>query len=124
MNISERRHFQRVHFICDVLIHHNNDEWNSELEDISLKGVLINSPDNILPQLEEIYDITLVLGKDATIKMQAKISYANERHWGLYWENIDIEHFTHLRKLLELNTQDPNLVHRELSELGKTNITS
>jgi len=64
MNIRERRHFQRVHFICDVLIHHNNDEWNSELEDISLKGVLINSPDNILPQLEEIYDITLILGKD------------------------------------------------------------
>ncbi len=119
MNKIERRHFQRVHFIADVLIHHNKEDWKSELEDISLKGVLINSPENVLPQLEDVYDITLVLSKDATIKMQAKISYANEKHWGLHWENIDIEHFTHLRKLLELNTQDPELVHRELSELGK-----
>jgi len=119
MNKKERRHFQRVHFIADILIHHNKEQWKSELEDISLKGVLINSPDNVLPQLEELYDITLVLSKDATIEMHAKISYANEKHWGLHWENIDIEHFTHLRKLLELNTQDPERVHRELSELGK-----
>ncbi len=85
MSKIERRHFQRVHFIADVLIRHNKENWNSELEDISLKGVLINSPDNVLPQLEEVYDITLVLSKDATIKMQAKISYSNEKCCDLHW---------------------------------------
>jgi len=120
MNMNERRHFQRVHFIADILLSHDEKQWKCELEDISLKGVLIITPDNLEPQLDEIYGITLVLSKDATIEMQAKVSYTNEHHWGLHWENIDIECFTHLRKLLELNTQDPELVHRELSDLGTT----
>ncbi len=119
MNLNERRHFQRVHFIADILLSLNGKKWNCELEDISLKGVLISIPDKIKPQDKAIYQVTLVLSQDATIDMQAKISYTNSEYWGLHWENIDIECFTHLRKLLELNTQDPELVHRELSDLGK-----
>jgi len=119
MTTNERRHYQRIPFLADVLICHKELQWNGELEDISLKGLLINSPENIEPDLDTIYEITLVLSKDATIKMQAKISHTDDKHWGLHWENIDIECFTHLRRLLELNTQDPEVVHRELSELGK-----
>jgi len=100
------------------LVRHQDEQYNCQIEDISLKGLLIIVPDVVEPVLDDIYCITLVLSKDATIEMQAKISYANDGHWGLHWENIDIECFTHLRKLLELNTQEPELVHRELSELG------
>ena len=117
MTQNERRHFQRVTFIADVIISHNDQQWSCGLEDISLKGLLIKSPKDIEPQLDDIYEVTLVLAKDATIKMQAKVSHNEDGHWGLHWENIDIECFTHLRRLLELNTQDPEEVHRELSEL-------
>jgi len=50
--------------------------------------------------------------------MEAKISHTENNHWGLEWMNIEVDSFTHLRKLLELNTQDPDKIYRELSELG------
>jgi hypothetical protein len=50
--------------------------------------------------------------------MEAKIVHIEKAHWGLQWENIDIEGLTHLRRLLELNLADLEEMHRELSELG------
>lgn len=119
MTTLERRHYQRIPFLADIIVSQNEQQWTAELEDVSLKGLLIKSPEEAKPILNEVYDITLVLSKEATIKMQAQISHFSESNWGMQWENIDIECFTHLRRLLELNTQDPEIVHRELSELGK-----
>lgn len=118
MNIEERRRFQRVPFIADVIVCDKEQQWNCILEDVSLKGLLIVQPEAATQPLpERIYDVTLVLGKEATIKMRAKISHTNDGRWGMQWVDIDIECFTHLRRLLELNTQDPEVVHRELSDL-------
>lgn len=114
---NERRHYQRVHFIADVQLQHNDNQWSCELLDISLKGVLIKSPANIEPQLSDIYGIDLILGKGAMIGMEAKISHTEQGHWGFQWHNIDIDCFTHLRRLLELNTHNPDEIHREISEL-------
>ncbi|MCP3674477.1 MAG: PilZ domain-containing protein [Gammaproteobacteria bacterium] len=119
MTTVERLHYQRIPFLADIIVSQNEQLWNAELEDISLKGLLIKPPEEAKPILNEIYDIILVLSKDATIKMQAEICHFDESNWGMQWENIDIECFSHLRRLLELNTQDPDIVHRELSELGK-----
>ena len=117
MTENERRHYQRIPFIADVLLGLNDQKWNCQLEDISLKGVLIKSPEDVVPKMDTIYDVTLVLGHEATIDMHAIISHTKSGYWGMHWQNIDIECFTHLRRLLELDTQDPEIVHRALSEL-------
>lgn len=118
MTDNERRQYQRIPFIADVLVRHNGQQWSCGLEDISLKGVLIMAPPGIDPNLEDVYSIELVLGEGATIGMQAKISHIDGGHWGLQWENIDLEGLTHLRRLLELNMSNPDEMHRELAELG------
>ena len=123
MDIDERRHYQRIPFIADVIISDQVEEWNCILEDISLKGLLIAQPEAAdKPSKDQLYDVTLVLGKDATIKMQAIISHTNDGHWGMQWVDIDIDCFIHLRRLLELNSQDPEIVHRELSELRNSTL--
>ena len=118
MTANERRHYQRIPFIAEVLMSSNSQQWSSSLEDISLKGMLIASPDDIEPDNEQVYDIELVLGEGATITMGAKISHTTDNHWGLQWENIELEGLTHLRRLLELNLADPAEMDRELAELG------
>ena len=80
--------------------------------------MLVEPPADVLPDRDKVYAVELVLGEDAAIKMQAKISHAEDSHWGLQWENIDLEGLTHLRRLLELNMEDPDEMHRELAELG------
>lgn len=94
------------------------DEWTSVLLDISLKGMLVDVPSEIKPDMQAIYSVELVLGEDVSIRMQAKISHVNDDYWGMQWENIDIEGLSHLRRLLELNLSDTEEMHREIAELG------
>lgn len=118
MTVNERRHYQRIPFIAEVLMSNNSQQWSSGLEDISLKGLLVASPEGITPEKDHVYCIELVLGEGAIISMSAKISHTTKDHWGLRWENIDLESLTHLRRLLELNLADPAEMHREMAELG------
>lgn len=118
MTDDERRHYQRIPFIADVLLQHQNQQSSCGLEDISLKGMLIKAPENIKPETDEIYAIELVLGEGAVISMQANISHTTPTHWGMQWSNIDLEGLTHLRRLLELNMDDAQQMHREMADLG------
>jgi len=118
MTKNERRQYQRIPFIAYVHVQHNGQQWSCVLEDISLKGMLIEAPENIEADLSGTYDIELVLGEGAQINMQASISHMEKKHWGLQWGNIDLEGLTHLRRLLELNMEDPAEMHREIAELG------
>lgn len=115
---KERRHYQRIPFIAEVIMSNGDQEWSCVLLDISLKGMLVVSPSDITPDDQKNYDIELILGEEATIRMAAKISHVNHDQWGLQWTNIDLEGLTHLRRLLELNMADPEEMHRELAELG------
>jgi len=115
---NERRQYQRIPFIADVLLRHNGQQWSCGLEDISLKGMLIVAPKNIEADTADEYEIELVLGEGATISMGAKVSHINAAHWGMQWKNIELDGLTHLRRLLELNMVDPVEMHREMAELG------
>ena len=115
---NERRQYQRIPFIAEVVMSKDDQSWSSGLLDISLKGMLVEPPSDVEADMGASYAIELVLSEDAAINMQARISHANHDHWGLEWENIDLEGLTHLRRLLELNMNDPDEMHRELAELG------
>lgn len=115
---QERRHYLRIPFIADVLISQKGQQWSCSLEDISLKGLLVVAPQDIKPVQNEAYTVELILGEGATINMTAQISHTQGDHWGMQWDNIDLDGLTHLRRLLELNMQNPQEMHRELAELG------
>lgn len=115
---NNRRHYQRIPFIAEVVMSRNGQHWPCGLLDISLKGMLLAPPSDVQPDPGAIYDVELILGEAATIHMSARISHTNHEHWGMHWENIDLEGLTHLRRLLELNLTDPEAMHRELADLG------
>lgn len=115
---DERRQYQRVPFIAEVIMDKGDEQWSCELLDISLKGVLLEAPEGVEADMDATYQVELVLGEGVEIRMQASISHINQHHWGLQWQNIDIEGLSHLRRLLELNMTDGDEMHRELAELG------
>jgi hypothetical protein len=49
--------------------------------------------------------------------MSTTVTHVAGRRVGLRCDNIDIDSVTHLRRLVELNAGDPNLLDRELSAL-------
>ena len=119
MTDNERRQYQRVTFIAGLVISLAKQQWHCELEDISLKGFLIQSPDDLVPQLNTNYEISLLLSEDTEIKLQAKISHTEENLWGFHWVDIDLSSLSHLRRLMELNSQEPESIKQELSELSR-----
>ncbi len=118
MSDLERRHYKRIPFIAEVLIRKGDQQWSCELEDISLKGLLVEAPAGVSADMGGNYQVELVLGEDVEIRMHAAISHSTNSHWGLEWSDIELDGITHLRRLLELNMGDPEEMNRELAELG------
>lgn len=115
---DERRHYQRVDFDAEVVMDHGDVSWVCHLVDISLKGLLVEFPDDVTANTDESYNMEFRLGADAAINMRVKAKHVKDHLVGLEWNDIDLDSLTHLRRLLELNLPDPEEMHRELSELG------
>jgi hypothetical protein len=49
--------------------------------------------------------------------MRCKVAREDDERVGLQCTDIGIESVTHLRRMMELNTGDPELVNREFSQL-------
>ena len=96
-----------------------NEEWSCNLLDISLKGMLVEPPENLEIDCSKPCALALFLGENAAIHARVRVTHEmNNGNWGLQWLHIDIDSLKHLRRLLELNLNDPGLLNRELAELG------
>lgn len=116
---EEHRHFSRIHFQTRTRLSAGSLEWDCELIDISLKGALIECPPGWSGQIGDPYTLEIQLGDDAeTIRMQASLAHMEDGHAGFHCVHIDIDSITHLRRLLELNLGDAELLNRELAALG------
>lgn len=115
---EERRNYSRVPFQAEVLMQSGHEEWSCSLLDISLKGMLVVPPENLDVDISKPCAVALFLGEDASIHARVTITHNSQGNWGLQWKHIDINSLKHLRRLLELNLNDPSLLGRELTELG------
>jgi c-di-GMP-binding flagellar brake protein YcgR len=115
---SERRNYNRIPFTAEILMQTGNEEWSCNLLDISLKGMLVEPPENLDIDLKNPCGMALFLGEDISIHARVKITRISDGNWGLEWLQIDANSLQHLRRLIELNTSNPAMLMRELSELG------
>lgn len=117
---EDKRKFSRVGFDAEVHIANAEGSWYSHLIDISLQGALLSRPDNWNGKIDEHFLIEITLeNSDIHIRMETSVAHIEGDHVGLKCENIDLDSITHLRKLVELNLGDPELVNRELAALGQ-----
>lgn len=117
---TERRSYNRIPFRAEILMQSGNEEWSCNLLDISLHGMLVEPPDNLDINLQQPCAMALFLGEEVSIHARVKIMHHDGQTWGLRWLQIDMNSLQHLRRLLELNTNNPELLTRELSELTHT----
>lgn len=113
--MEERRHFWRLSlesFMAEI--EQNNQIQYAKVLDISLKGILLELEDKF-NNLEDLFTIKIYL-KSSNINMvfSAKLVYQHEDKFGFEFETEDLESFTHLRRLLELNADNPQEITEEL----------
>ncbi len=115
---DDQRDFSRVHFEVPVTLHLGDQSWETRLTDISLHGALVQRPDHWEPVEGQVYRLDVCLNNEVTIHMDAQVAHSSEDRVGFRCDELDVDSITHLRRLVELNLGDPELVERELSALG------
>jgi hypothetical protein len=114
---KNRRQFWRVHFHAPAQLAAHGQVTEADLYDISLKGALLKVPEDWSGKIGERCQLRLNLSPDAKIGMRASIAHIAGRRVGLHCEDIDVDSVTHLRRLVALNSGDPQLLDRELTAL-------
>ena len=115
---SEKRQFSRFAFDSLVILEKDDHRWESSLLDISLKGVLISKPASWDDTQSGDFKLSIHLdNSDLEINMEVKLAHEENDHIGFHCEQIDLDSVTNLRRLVELNLADEELLEREISNM-------
>ncbi|MES2585206.1 MAG: PilZ domain-containing protein [Pseudomonadota bacterium] len=113
------RQYARIPFAAQVLLHLKGQSLTVHLLDIALRGALVQT--GTLQQPLTLYEkcrLELALADDGEgVVMSGSIVHLDHQHVGIACENIELTSLTRLRRLIELNTGDTELMDRELSHL-------
>lgn len=115
---GQRRRFTRIPFDAEARLSAGEHNRAVELLDLSLKGALVARPEDWNGEPEGPLRLELRLGEDVLIVMDVSIAHQEADRLGLRCEDIDLDSITHLRRLVELNLGNPDLLERELASLG------
>jgi c-di-GMP-binding flagellar brake protein YcgR len=107
--MNEKRNFSRFSFNKQIKLKTDSDEELSvSVQDLSLKGASIIVDEGLSFALGDRFSFTMVFYDDEDIIIQgdATIIWCKENSYGLQFENMGPDYFSHLKRLLELNYND------------------
>ncbi|TFF79640.1 PilZ domain-containing protein [Aeromonas taiwanensis] len=116
--MAERRHFTRIFYLTAAKLTQGANRWHTQLVDVSLQGALLLRPEEWSPGDDKEYEISFMLGgSDIEIRMQVELTHVASKKLGFYCHHIDIDSATHLKRMIELNIGEEQLLYRELEQL-------
>lgn len=114
----ERRRFTRIHFDAKCTLVHQNHVYDIQLVDICLRGALAESTTPLPVQVGDSVELIIALDEqEQQIRMPAEVNHLLKSFVGFRAENMELASITHLRRLVELNLGNPELLERELEHL-------
>lgn len=116
---EDRRQFSRIEFEANVTLVQEGRSFTAQLEDISLNGVLLSTPAEYHIRTDMPCKLSIALSDNAAINMQVTLVHSSSSFLGLHCTSIDMESIIHLRRLVEVNLDDPQASERVLAELLK-----
>jgi hypothetical protein len=115
---DERRHFSRIAFHRPADLDVRIAQGTCEVLDVSMKGALVEVPHGFPAHVGQ--KCTLVIHLDAgeaEIRMEGEVVHREGTQAGVRCVEIDLDSISHLRRLVELNVGDEDVLLRELSAL-------
>ena len=114
---NDKRRFHRIFYNADVTLASESETQTCKLVDISLKGCLLKFETPWTNNLEDIYTLNLQLSDNVSITMQVSVAHVVGNEAGFKCEHIDIDSISQLRRLVELNLGDSDILERDLLAL-------
>ncbi|MEO5339933.1 MAG: PilZ domain-containing protein [Magnetococcus sp. MYC-9] len=109
---QERRTFSRVGFRHQLtLLNEAGDTYDGAFDDISLSGILFWS--DPLPEQGEKLSGTLFLGEIEMQVIGVVVHSDLKRGAAIRFQGMDVDSFSHLRRLVSLNMGDSETIDKE-----------
>lgn len=116
--MPERRHFTRIFYLTAASLVQGQRQWPTQLIDVSLQGALLLRPEAWSGSDDKEYELSFVLsGSDIVIRMLVELTHEASKKLGFYCHHIDIDSASHLKRMIELNVGEEQLLYRELEQL-------
>jgi hypothetical protein len=115
----DRRRFDRVATDKPVDLVDDSGEHAGIVVDISLRGALLEINDDWRPMLGDAVNARIALddSDNCCIYAEGEVAHLEGNHVGLHCLIMDLDSASNLRRLVELNLADPELLERNLAEL-------
>ena len=113
---EERRRRTRVPVHFDVTVRVAREPVQVETENISLTGMLCK-PEGRLKS-GETGEVRIVLSPEAIITATGRIIRSDSQGLAVAFSGIDEDGFFHLKKIVQYNTEDADIIDRELRKAG------
>ncbi|MEO5334951.1 MAG: PilZ domain-containing protein [Magnetococcus sp. YQC-5] len=108
----DRRAFSRVHYANELLLKASSGEsYAGILHDVSLKGMLFHC-DHLPPKGMTVTG-TLALGSITLTIKGLVVNSQPGRGAAVLFQDMDVESFSHLRRLVALNLGDSDIIDEE-----------
>lgn len=115
VTMTDHRQYQRIHFVTATEILIADVSYHATLADISLKGALVVLPDVVPLEKGVPCSLRMQLGvSEVVLSFNGEVAHAHDTVVGIKFTRFSLESITHLRRLLELNSADPDRVLSEL----------
>lgn len=121
----EKRNFSRVPFTIEAELECEDRVIHGQVDNLSLKGMMVKT--NVHLELESQVKVRINLadlGDSIQIEIQGKVVRLVPNGIGVYFESMDLESLTHLSKIVEYNSEEPEKVKDELIAYISKNIAA
>ncbi|MEA5445887.1 PilZ domain-containing protein [Gammaproteobacteria bacterium AB-CW1] len=114
---QERRRHTRVDFRADARLNTDGSQWPCELLNVSVKGALLTRPEGWPGNEGDRSLLSIALEGGAPVEMEVNVVRVEAEKVACDWDMFDVAGFVQLRRMLEQQLGDPELVARELTQL-------
>jgi PilZ domain len=114
----DQRRFKRFAFASLARLYSSTQAFETDVIDISLRGAMVVKPLNFAAKVGSTARLELRLHGTVVISMGCSVATINAETVGLKTERLDWDSFLHLKRLIELNIGESEILNRELSNLG------
>ncbi len=115
---DERRRFSRITFHRPAVLRAGGAATTVGVLDVSLKGALLEVPAGLVAEAGTPCALVIHLDAgEATIHLDGEVAHHDGSKLGVRCTSIDLESIGHLRRVVELNLADEDLLQRELATL-------
>ena len=115
---AKSRRFSRIAFHRPAVLDLKVVRAECEVLDVSLKGALVEVGPGLKAKAGDVCSLVIRLDAgDAFIRMDGEVAHVNGQRVGVKADEMELESVEHLRRLVEVNLGDEDVLHRELAAL-------